>query len=318
MRCGCRLDSNEKIFVWCAPPWLVAELSPLCALGHCTVQHRRMSDNGAAEHTALSFFQRTYLNAGAILPLCSCVAYVFFPSGTVQHFGGVASNSAAMWCSITASGDVLFAYLCWWALQCNDRRILKTLVRGHFLYSILHFGSFWRYHLRGTEPHPQPWLYPIALAVSTAALVKWGIPSLPAQAAALVEKSQPPSNLQRAFLAFGAVLAAPSIVMYALRPSGTVAHFGGTPSESADMWCSIQSSGDILMAFVGTWACFSHDTRVTVAAVRASALYTLFHVGGFWYWHSQGTEPHPSGAGVYAFSFALAGAALAAWGRIRK
>jgi len=69
------------------------------------------------------------------------------------------------------------------------------------------------------------------------------------------------------------------------------------------------------MTFVSTWGCFSNDSRVTTAAVRATALYTLFHVGGFWYWHSQGTEPH-SGAGMYAASFVIAGAALAAWGKL--
>ena len=110
---------------------------------------------------------------GFITPLPSILMYCLSPGGTVKHFNGDVTATSKFWCSVAASGDAIFAYLCAVALLKKSDEIDTIVVRSNFLYSIFHFGAFWYWHLNG-EKHPAPAMYPVALVVSTAALVAWG------------------------------------------------------------------------------------------------------------------------------------------------
>jgi len=110
-----------------------------------------------------------------LAPLPSIALYALTPAGTVQHFNGEPSPTASFWCSVTASGD---AYVAWMALMVllnfHDTKLKKMVLRGNWIYSVLHFGAFWFWHRHGAA-HPNPAMYPVALAIATAGLVAWGL-----------------------------------------------------------------------------------------------------------------------------------------------
>ena len=118
--------------------------------------------------------ERAYFWAFGVTPLPSIALYVLCPAGTVQHFGGTASDTASFWCSVAGSGDAYVAFMSLMALwHFDDRRLRRLVVRGNALYALLHFGAFWYWHRRGPA-HPVPAMYPAALGVAAAALVAWG------------------------------------------------------------------------------------------------------------------------------------------------
>lgn len=132
--------------------------------------------SSAAASPGLSLMQKIYLWVGFLTPIPSIALYVLVPGGTVKHFGGQISNSSKFWCSLTASGDAVIAYLMLTGILDKGKNpwLFKLIVRSSFLYSIFHFGGFWYWHTFG-EKHPQgAAMYPTALAMCLAALIAWG------------------------------------------------------------------------------------------------------------------------------------------------
>jgi hypothetical protein len=124
------------------------------------------------------------------------------------------------------------------------------------------------------------------------------------------------TGMQKAYLWMNFVLPLPSIVMYLFSPGGTVKHFGGEVTNSSKFWCSIAASGDAVIAYLMLMGILDkgRNKELFKLIVRSTTVYSLFHVGGFWYWHLYGDQ-HPQGSAMYPIGLAVAAAAFVAWGR---
>jgi hypothetical protein len=121
-------------------------------------------------------------------------------------------------------------------------------------------------------------------------------------------------NLQKAFFWMGLIAAVPSVALYVLRPGASVAHFGGEVNDTSKFWCSVTASGDIYVsAMIVAVLMNFDDEKLKKIVLRANWLYSVLHVGAFWYWHRFG-RPHPQGEAMYPIGLVMATAALVAWG----
>jgi hypothetical protein len=109
----------------------------------------------------------------------------------------------------------------------------------------------------------------------------------------------------------------PSILLYALVPSGTVEYFNGTPSTTAAFWCSTNAAMDATIVFLCWYALFApppHQAAIQVLVVRTFAVYAVFHWGAFWYWSHHG-DAHPAYLRTsYPVSILISLAACLWWG----
>nr|CAG4717932.1 unnamed protein product [Naegleria fowleri] len=127
-----------------------------------------------------SLLQSMFFWSGALLPLPSIALYILTPGGTVKHFNGEVTPTSKFWCSVAASGDAAISALCWHVLLMKNREsemgeeVKRLVIRVNWIYGLFHFGAFWFWHMKG-EKHKNPWFYPLSLAISTAALLAWGL-----------------------------------------------------------------------------------------------------------------------------------------------
>ena len=122
-----------------------------------------------------------------------------------------------------------------------------------------------------------------------------------------------PSLAKKAYLWMGVITPIPSILMYVLMPGGTVKHFNGAVTNTSKFWCSVAASGDSVIAYLCAVALIKKSDEFDKIVVRGNFVYSIFHVGAFWYWHLHG-EKHPS-AVMYPLGLGVAVAALLAWGQ---
>ena len=123
------------------------------------------------------------------------------------------------------------------------------------------------------------------------------------------------TRLQRLYFWAGVLLPLPSICLYVFSPSGTVKHFGGTSSPSADFWCTLAASGDAWVSIM-FYSVLKNPSNLVLrqSVLWGNAIYSLFHFGGFLRAHYK-MEPHPSGPYMYIGSIIISWAAYLAWGR---
>lgn len=127
---------------------------------------------------------------------------------------------------------------------------------------------------------------------------------------------QPLTTAKKAYFGSLAITPLPSILLYVLSPAGTVKFFGGVPSPSSRFWCSIAASGDALVSYLAWYVLLSGGVsrEIEKLVVRGTAIYAMFHFGGFFFWHLRGEEPHPMGPAMYVGGLAGSLAGLIAWG----
>jgi hypothetical protein len=123
----------------------------------------------------------------------------------------------------------------------------------------------------------------------------------------------PLTGIKKLYFWSGAVVPLASAVMYLVSPGGTVQHFNGEVSATSKFWCSVTASGDIAFSYLMFAGIYSKSEEVRRLVIRACWLYSVFHFGAFWYWHTVG-DAHKSGL-MYPASIVIATAALFAWGK---
>jgi len=123
------------------------------------------------------------------------------------------------------------------------------------------------------------------------------------------------TNFQRAYFWAGMLLPLPSIALYVIVPAGTVEHFGGTPTPTAQFWCTLAATGDAMFS-ANCWSVLSHSTNVELrkSLLWVNAIYASFHFGGYLSAHCM-FEPHPGGPGLYIFGLVTTWLAYFVWGR---
>jgi hypothetical protein len=142
--------------------------------------------------------------------------------------------------------------------------------------------------------------------------------SLPSNCSSSSSSSSINARLLTAYLWCGAVGPVPSILLYAIVPSGTVEYFNGTPSTTAAFWCSTNAATDATIVFLCWYALFfappPHQAAIQVLVVRTFAVYAVFHWGAFWYWSHYG-DAHPAYIRTsYPVSILISLAACLWWG----
>mmetsp|Transcript_8882 Transcript_8882/g.20361 ORF Transcript_8882/g.20361 Transcript_8882/m.20361 type:complete len:135 (-) Transcript_8882:1807-2211(-) len=115
-----------------------------------------------------------WLGATGILSGISVPLYLFVPHGTVKHFGGEVSGTAAMWCTTVAAGDALCSYLSYHGIRAKTTEAKRLCIRSVGIYALLHMGIF-HYGHTVLDPQPNKWQHIPAVAMSLAALCYWGI-----------------------------------------------------------------------------------------------------------------------------------------------
>ena len=123
--------------------------------------------------------------------------------------------------------------------------------------------------------------------------------------------------LYNIFCGIDIVLPLVSSIGYLVVPYGTVQHFGGVSSPSANFWCMLTAAGDILVAYL----CFEGLRRgrrnpdIRRIVVRSVCLYTFIHCGIFWYSHHF-IEPQANAIiSFYPISMAITATSVFLWGR---
>jgi hypothetical protein len=123
----------------------------------------------------------------------------------------------------------------------------------------------------------------------------------------------------KVFLLCGFVLPLSGIVLYSLFPGLTIAFFNGDPNPTAEFWCSVTASVDVLVSFLSYSGIRSaHSDEILTLVIRSIALYAPFHFGAFFFW-SVTSVAHPIGM-VISYPLAIIGAwaGLIAWERRDK
>lgn len=83
------------------------------------------------------------------------------------------------------------------------------------------------------------------------------------------------------------LLPAISSIAYLFVPRGTILHFSGTPSPTAEFWCMTVAAGDLLVAYL-SYIGFTEGTKNSLVrriVVRSTFVYTILHMSAFWYAH---------------------------------
>lgn len=116
------------------------------------------------------------------------------------------------------------------------------------------------------------------------------------------------------FLLFGALGPISGIVPYLAIPGYTVAFFNGTPSDSANFWCSLTASADLTVSFLCFSALCSASIAIKQLAIRTFFVYSLSHFGLLWIWSFIGNPLPIYWHFVFASAISMSLAALILWG----
>jgi hypothetical protein len=125
------------------------------------------------------------------------------------------------------------------------------------------------------------------------------------------------NKLATAFFAFNSLAAGSSALLYYFRPEGAIKHFNGTVTPTSKWWCMAVAGGDAVIAYLCATAALSDSAAVKILTLRATALYTYFHMGAFI--HGDKMEKHPpANSKAYVPSMVISTAALIYWGYWNK
>lgn len=119
------------------------------------------------------------------------------------------------------------------------------------------------------------------------------------------------------YLSIGAVAPLPMVFLYVFFPRETVDYFNGQSSDGARFWCSVTAGGDAVLSFLCFKALLSKSKEVKILVVHAMAVFSIFHIGAFWYWSSHGVRHPEEIASGYPLAILVSLVAASWWGWLR-
>ncbi|PUU80044.1 hypothetical protein B9Z19DRAFT_1124108 [Tuber borchii] len=119
------------------------------------------------------------------------------------------------------------------------------------------------------------------------------------------------------YLGSNALISLSTAYFYLTSPQPSIVKLGGKPSPTSTVLTQLLASGEALVSYLCLEGLFSDSSEMRAMVVRGVGIYTLIHMGTFWWGHKKHVE-NPKGAGTFISSLVVGAGVGVWWGLLRR
>ncbi|PWW73928.1 hypothetical protein C7212DRAFT_353544 [Tuber magnatum] len=126
-----------------------------------------------------------------------------------------------------------------------------------------------------------------------------------------------PATSLNLYLGSNALISLSTAYFYLTSPTASIVKLGGRPSPTSTVLTQLLASGEALVSYLCLEGLFSSNNEMRAMVVRGVGIYTLIHMGTFWWGHKKHVK-NPKGAGTFVGGLLLGAGVGAWWGILRR